>query len=289
MEKIMNTLKSNIKNYFFIAFGVLLVALACNLFIIPIGISAGGVSGIGVIMHQLSGVSVSTVVYIGNAILLVLAFFLIEREVFYRSIFGSFLFPFFLSIIPAYALVPNDTLLAIIVGGALMGLGFGIVFSYGGSTGGTSVVPYFLKKYFNLPMAFGFFLCDALIISLNVLVGSIVGIFYGILCIVIANLVTDYCQNGFSKKKSVYIISEKNDKIQVYIHQTINRGTTLFNITGGYSKDVKTMIMSVVSNNELQKIREYALNIDSSAFIIIGSVTEVHGYGFTLEQKTNEI
>jgi len=283
MKKIKALVKENFKNYIFITIGVFLVALSCNTFVIPLGISAGGVSGVGIILYALFNIPVAAVVYIVNIALLIIAFFFIEREVFFRSIYGSLLFPFCLSIIPSIPLIPDDPLLAIIFGGLIMGIGFGIVFLYGGSTGGTSLIPYFFKKYFHLPMATGFFLCDAVIISLNLLTGSVVAIFYGILCIIISNIVTDYFENGFSKRKSVYIISEKHDKIQVYIHQTINRGTTLLRATGGYSKEPKDVIMAIVSNNELQKIKEYTLSIDAAAFIIIGSVTEVHGQGFTIE------
>ena len=290
MNQIIDFIKNNYRNYFFISFGVLLVAISCNYFVMSLGISSGGVSGLGLVINHYFPIPISLVVYIVNILLLILAFFLIDKELVYRSIYGSLLFPFFLSLVPVKPLLEQDTLLSMIIGGLIMGTGFGIIFTYGGSTGGTSLVPYFLKKFFHIPLSAGLFLCDAIILGLSILIGGYLGLFYGLICIAISTIVTDYLQNGFSKKKSVYIISNKKEQIQNYIHTQVNRGTTLIKAEGGYSHEPKEMIMAVVSNTELRRIREYILEHDPTAFIIIGSVTEVLGHGFSMQQKfhTNE-
>jgi len=284
MERMKKFLQVNWKNYLYITFGVACVGAGYNWFIIPFGISAGGVSGIAIIMNLLSGVPISLVVYALNIFLLLVAFFFLERDIFYRSVYGSLLLPLMFQIIPGWQFIPDDTLLSIIFGGIFMGVGFGIIFAYGGSTGGTSIVPYIFQKFFHLPKAIGFFLADSVVISLNLLTGNVIGIFYGVLCIIIANAIANYFETGFTKRRSFYIISNERDKIQVYIHEELKRGTTILHATGGYLKQPQDVIMGIVSTSELQKIKEYALSIDPVAFIIIGSVSEVHGQGFTLKK-----
>jgi len=285
MLKIKKLLRAQLKNYIYITFGVALVGAGYNWFIIPLGISAGGVSGIAIIANILSHIPIALVVYVLNILLLLIAFFFLDRDVFYRSLYGSLLLPLMFQIIPRWQFITNDALLAIIFGGIFMGLGFGIIFAYGGSTGGTSIVPYILQKYFHISKAVGFFLADSIVISLNLLTGNVIGIFYGVLCIIIANTIANYFETGFDKKRSFYIISSERDKIQVYIHQEINRGTTILHATGGYLAQPQDVILGVVSMSELQKIKEFTLSVDPSAFIIIGSVSEVHGQGFTLDNK----
>jgi uncharacterized membrane-anchored protein YitT (DUF2179 family) len=285
MQKIKKILATQLKNYLYITLGVILVGAAYNWFIIPLGISAGGVSGIAIIANIISGVPIALVAYVLNILLLVVAFFCLHRDVFYRSLYGSLLLPAMFQLIPQWQFFTGDTLLAIIFGAIFMGLGFGIIFAYGGSTGGTSIVPYILQKYVHMPKAVGFFLADSVVISLNLLTGNVIGIFYGVLCIIIANTIANYFETGFDKKRSFYIISSERDKIQLYIHQEIKRGTTILHASGGYRAQQQDIILGIVSMSELQKIKEYALAVDPSAFIIIGSVSEVHGQGFTLENN----
>jgi len=284
MERLGTFLRANIKNYLFITIGVALVGMGYNWFIVPLGISAGGVSGIAIIANLLTGISISLVVYVLNILLLIIAFMFLDREIFYRSVYGSLLLPFMFQIIPRVQLIQGDTLLAMIFGGMFMGVGFGIIFAHGGSTGGTSIVPYILQKFFHLPKAVGFFLADSVVISLNLLTGNVIGIFYGVICIIIANMIANYFETGFTKRRSFYIISDERDKIQLYIHEEIKRGTTIVHGTGGYLKRPTDIITGVVSAQELQKIKEYTLAIDSAAFIVVGSVSEVHGEGFTFKQ-----
>jgi len=285
MGKIVHFLQANFKNYLYITIGVGFVALAYNWFIISLGISAGGVSGIAIISNLLFGIPVAIVVYVLNISLLLIAFLFLDRSIFYRSIYGSLLLPFMLQIIPYWDILSGDPLLATIFGGIFMGLGFGVLFIYDGSTGGTSLVAYLLAKYLRLPKAFGLFFADSIIIGLNVLTGNVIGIFYGVFCIIIANVIANYFETRFTKKLSFYIISDERDKIQVYIQEEIKRETTIFHATVGYLEQPKDVMMGVVAPTELEKIKAFALSVDPSAFIIVGEPTAVYGQQFTLEKE----
>ncbi|MGL5042090.1 MAG: YitT family protein [Culicoidibacterales bacterium] len=278
--------KSNIKNMGELIVGALLLAISLKFFIIPTGISAGGASGFATILHSIFGWNISIVVWIINAILLIAAGMLIGRDIVLKSIIGSFIFPVFLAILPNFDITNGDPLLGMICGGALTGVASYLIFSSGGSTGGTSLPPFFLKKYFNISLVTGLTIIDTISVGANLLTGSYTNVFYGIIAIFITKLVADYLETGIQKRKAVHIITEEVEQISSYIHNNIGRGTTQFKALGGYSQNNKTVILTIVNMRELHLIREKILAIDEYAFMIVGSVSEVHGQGFTKMQAS---
>ncbi len=273
--------RKQVRNMVELILGALVLAMSVKFFIIPTGISAGGVSGLATILYVLFGWSIPIVVWVINFSILLVSGLILGKDIVIKSIVGSIVFPLFLAILPDLDLTGGDHLLGMIIGGMITGIASYLIFSSGGSTGGTSLPPFILKKYFNISLVTGLTIIDGLTLGANIFTGKFTNIFYGLLSIIIMKIVVDYLESGMKKRKSVHIISDEYQAIMKYIHESIGRGTTLLEAKGGYSQKDKPVILTIVSSRELHLIRAKVMEMDSNAFLIIGSVSEVHGYGFT--------
>ncbi|GBU10768.1 UPF0750 membrane protein YvjA [Erysipelotrichaceae bacterium] len=273
--------KSQLKSLSELVLGTFILALSVNYFIIPSGISAGGATGIATVLAQIFDWDVVIIVWTINISLLLITGIFIGKDVVMKSIVGSILFPLFLTILPRYSAAGDDVLLAMIIGGMLTGVASYFIFTSGGSTGGTSLPPFILRKYFNIPLVTGLTIFDTISVGANILTGNIPAIFYGMIAILMTKLVADYLEVGIKRRKALYIISEVEADILTYIHEEIGRGTTKIEAYGGFSSQNRPIILTIVSIRELHLIREKVLMLDEKAFLFIASVSEVHGEGFT--------
>lgn len=278
-----------IKRYIFMTIGMFIAGASIKFILIPTGISTGGVSGLSVILQQMTNIPYNVFNLSINLLLLVLAAFMLDKEILYKAIYGSIMFPLIIGFLPEWNLAGTDTLLAMIAGGAISGIGFSIIFLNGGSTGGTSLPPYIFRKYFGMPLTTGFFLADALSIGANLLLGEVKFVLYGTISVIILKITADYIETGITRRKAVYIISEYMDEMTNYIHNELNRGTTDIQAISGYLRKDRPIILTIVANSELNKLREKAEAIDPDVFMMVSSVAEVRGRGFSTEKiKVNK-
>jgi uncharacterized membrane-anchored protein YitT (DUF2179 family) len=175
----------------------------------------------------------------------------------------------------------NDFVIATIFGGALLGLGFGYVIKYGGTSGGTDIPIKILNQKLKLPLSVSLYLVDGTIITLGVIAyfadyGAITGL-YAILTMFISGKIADIVILGNSSKKAVHIITNKKEEIKSAIYDSVFRGVTELNSTGGYSKEKKTMLVTVITKNEYYVIRNIIASIDPEAFVYVTPATEIQG------------
>ena len=266
----------------FIVFAIILISVGVNMFLGPHNIAAGGLTGLAIILETWLGTSRSVVLYIGNGLVLVFTFIFLGKEIFYNTVIGASLLPFFISIIPRHTLV-SDTMLSMIIGSAIFGIAVAILYHHNASSGGTAVPPLILKKYFNISPSMGLFLTDGIVVTLCLLVFDIDTFFYAIMSIFITSAVMSYIENGTNKKKMVYIISHFHEIITRDILKEIGRGVTLIPSTGAYDKHNKPMLMITLDTKDYQKLLAIVNNHDKEAFMITDTVSDVHGKGFTYE------
>lgn len=272
------------EQYIMITFGIVLMVSGFYFFLMPQDIVAGGVTGLGLVLNELFGFSISLVVFIFNAILLLLSLFVLGKKVFVRSIYGSLLFPAVLYIYELF--VPqidfaNDYVLAVIFGGGLLGLGFGLVLKYGGTSGGTDIPVKILNKKFGLSVSFSVYTVDGIIVLLGIFAfyaqNGFVGGLYALIAIFISGKVGDMVVVGGNSKKAMQIITDKPKEIKEAIFQSIIRGVTEMEIKGGYTNQSKTMLVTVITKQEYYIIRNIIAKIDEFAFVYVTPATEIHG------------
>ena len=272
------------EQYAMITLGIVLMVAGFYYFLIPADLVAGGVSGFGLVLNELFGWTISFVVFVMNMFFLVLAFLLLGRKVFLRSIYGSILFPFVLFLFESFAPmlnIENDFILGAVFGGGLLGLGFGYVLKYGGTSGGTDIPIKILNQRLKLPISTGIYLIDGLIIISGVIAfydvhGVTTGL-YALITMFISGKVADMVVIGSDSKKAVQIITDHPREIKQAVFASILRGITEVPIKGGYTNKQKTMLISVITKQEYYTLKNIVASIDPTAFLYVTQATEIHG------------
>ena len=263
-----------------IVFAITLIAVGVNMFLGPHQIAAGGLTGLAIILEAGLDVDRSTIVYIGNGIVIVLTLIFLGREVFINTIIGAGLLPVAIAIIPQHNLV-EDTMLAMVVGSVIFGIAVSILYKNRASSGGTAVPPLILQKYFGIKPSFGLFVTDGVVVVLSIFIFSVDSFFFAILSIFITMVVMGYIENGLSKKKRVHIISKQADAIIKDILHDLGRGVTCIPTTGAYEQQELPMLMVTLEASDYRKLVEIVNKHDPQAFMVTDVVSDVHGKGFS--------
>jgi len=277
-----NTIIFWVKKLICITFAIGVLAVAVNMFMAPHNIAAGGLTGLAIILETWIGVDRAIIIYIGNGIVIVLAFLFLGREVGINTIIGAGMLPFAIDIVPRIDLV-QDRMLAMIVGSVLFGIAVSIMYKNNASSGGTAVPPLIFKKYFGLKPSIGMFATDGVVVALSLYVFDVDSFLFAALSIFITMIVMGYIENGLTKRKRVEIISAKHAEIQSDILQKLGRGCTVIPTTGGYEGEPRPMLMVLLDASDYRRLVEIIDTHDKEAFVITDVVTDVHGKGFTYD------
>ena len=268
--------------------GGVLFALGFNLFLSPNGLNAGGISGLAmVIVHLLGFGSVGTITALAN-----LPLFLIGgRKIGKKFLIGSFAGMISLSAaIDVLAVIPvpdTEPLLAALYGGALCGVGLGIVFASGASTGGSDIVVRLLKmRYQNVPIGTINICFDAVVAALTGLVyWDITRTLYSGVAIFVAGKVIDAVVYSFDYSKVVLIISKHHEKIAAAIGAELDRGATFLEGQGSYTGTHIKVVLTAVKRQQLSELKQLVVTIDPDAFVIVQDAHQVLGDGFARYSK----
>lgn len=273
--------KDRLVRYAQLLVGLLIAALAFNLFLLPNNIVFGGLSGLSVIFKNVLGIEPSTVILIGSLILLVVSFFTLEKEKTKASVLGSILFPLFVKLTANVGyyidIDTSQVLLSALFGGVLYGIGVGLIFKVGFTTGGTDIINQIISKYLHVSLGTAMLMSDGLIVLSSVFFFGINQLMYAIIVLYIISILTDKVLLGISNSKAFYIIAEKDDEIKEYILKYLNHGVTIFEARGGYTKEKQKVLMCVVPTNEYFKLKEGIHQIDPTSFFVATDAYEVSG------------
>lgn len=277
----MQRFKINSREYIMIITGIVLMALAMDLFLIPNKIAPGGFSGLATIIHYLIPIKVGFIIAVLNVPLFLVAFKKLGFLFCIKSLFAMIAYSFAIDALPIPCLT-YDTLLAAIFGGIFMGLGIGSVLKAGATTGGTDTAAMlFLRVFKGMKVNWLIFMMDFLVIFLAAFVFSPELSLYGLATIFISSKATELVLEGPSSSKVVIIMSRKSKLISDRIINELKRGVTLLNGTGLYTNEAIDVLLCVVHREpEVQSIKDIVSAADDGAFVIIGNVKEVLGKGF---------
>lgn len=274
-------LKHRIRDIIEFVIGCLLVALAFNLFMSPNNLVAGGVGGLSLILKYIFGFNTSLTISIANIILIILSFIILGKEKTKMTILGSILFPLFVNLtehLSTYiSFKESELLLIAIFGGVLQGIGAGLIFKAGYSTGGTDILNMIVARMFKISLGKSMFFTDGLIIVIGSFAFGFNHLMYSLIILYIIANMTDKVVLGISDSKSFYIITEKEKEVKEFVIKELNHGVTEFKAIGGYNNDHQTVLMSVIPTREYYKLKEGIYNIDKKAFFVVMDSYEVKG------------
>ncbi len=279
------TARQLVKNYIWIVLGCALYALSFDWCFAPNHIGFGGVTGIAqIINHFFPPATIGVLVIVLNVPLFLLGWKLFGTYMLISSItamaLGSVFIDLFAAVIPFPPM--EDTLLACIMGGVLLGLSLGIIFLQGATTGGTEIVAKLLKlKFAWLPMGKLLLAADLVVVALVALVFHNVGTaLYGVVGIYISTTVMDKVLYGMDTSKVAYIISDKHEEIARVILHDLDRSITYLEGQGGYSGTSKKVILCAFKQRQIVELKEAVRRADPAAFMIVTDAHEVLGEGF---------
>lgn len=303
---------TEVKSYVIMTFGLLLYALGWIIFVIPNNMVGGGVTGIGAILLYAFDIPVSVSFFVINLILLLIALKVLGKGFGMKTVYAIIVTSIFYEVVPP--LIPdifieeiaisNGKLLSAIFGGVCAGLGIGISFSQGGSTGGTDIVALMIVKYRNVSAGRVILLLDIFIIASSLLLppneitdatGAVVGveswgerfatILYGYIVIGACSYSVDMFISGTKQSLQIFIFSKKYAELADAITSQTGRGVTLIDGQGWYTKQQSKIVMVVMRKDDMSLLYRMIREIDRDAFLSVASVSGVYGKGFDQIKK----
>lgn len=281
-------MNDQIKKFLIITIGLIILACGLYYFLIPSNLAVGGATGLALVISTLiPSLNYSVILVIINLILFITAFIVLGKEfsgyTLYASLMLSGIFAILEMITPMAEPFTDDLFINLIFGILIAGVGIGIIFNQNASTGGTDILAKIINKFSHIDMGKSLMIPDFLItLAAGFVFGPRLGM-YSLLGVIINSIVIDRIIAGFNVKINMIIISEEFDAINDYINKDLDRGTTIYHATGGYSKEDKRIINTVVERSEYIKVRDFIRAIDKRAFVTISHITEVEGEGFTYD------
>lgn len=261
--------------------GVFIISLIYNAIFVPNNIVLGGVSGLAIIVKQLTGMSTTIFIDIANAILIIISFIFLSKKEALKQLVGCLIYPMMITLTePLSRLIEielSSKLLLLLIAAVIYGFGGGIVYRAGYSTGGFDIITQILSNKLKKSITQISPILNFTVIFAGGFVFNPVQVMYAILIIYISNKVTNGVLFSVSTSKMVYVISKKNKDIENYIMHNCNTGATELNVHSGLFERRKQMIMCVIHNAQYRKFKEKILKLDPKAFILSNYCFQVSG------------
>lgn len=271
-----------------IVFGNFLYAAAVTAFVVPAGLVTGGTTGIALAMDHMFDLSVSGFMLVTNVAMLLIGLIFLGKAFAATTLASTFLVPAFLEVCDrAFAGVEfsTDPFLCTVFGGLGIGIALGIVIRTGSSTGGMDIPPLVLAKFTRVPVSVGMYVLDVLILFVQAIYSPLENFLYGVVLVIIYTVTIDKVLMLGTSRIEVKVISEHTQEIAAAILHELDRGVTLLQAEGGYRREEKQVVLSIVSNRELSRLEKIVHRVDPECFMIVSHVSEVRGRGFSLDKR----
>ncbi|MCD7721181.1 MAG: YitT family protein [Prevotellaceae bacterium] len=292
-------MRATIRDYAQILLGLLIYSVGFTCFMLPYGITTGGVSGISALIYYATGFHANFSYLIINLLLLVAAVRYMGWRYTVRTIIATLLVSLAIGCIQSLItytdeegreqllrLIGDQTFMACAIGGLMEGLGLALVFLAGGSTGGTDIIASCVNKYWNISLGRLMLFLDIVIISCSWFVfRSIETMVIGYLTMLISMTFLDYIINGARQSVQFFIISERHEEIAEAVCSEVNRGVTVLMGQGWYSKEQRQVLLIMARKRESRLIFRLIKRIDHEAFVSMGNVEGVFGEGFDVIKR----
>ena len=273
-----NTFLNKINNqdliyrYILLFIGWTIAAFSYNLFFLRNNIVGFGLSGLSIVVKEF-GVDSNLFILISSIILLIISFIILGKEQTKNSVIGSLLYPLMIYLTKPLSLMIDleDTslLLCAIFGAVISGIGYGIIYKTGFTTGGSDVVNQILAKYLKISTGSVMLFTDGLIVLSSKLVYTWQMVMYGIIVLYIVSTISDKVIIGVSQTKAFYIVTDKDKEVKEFLNSLGDTGVSVFDIRGGYTNEKKKMLFSAIPTREYYVLKEGLKEIDPDAFFLV--------------------
>lgn len=264
--------------------GIILLSIGVYFFKIPNGFSTGGVTGIGTILGNLTPITSSSWIWLLNAALLILSFIFFGKETGFKTIYCSMAYSalifIFEKVIPLTAPLSNQPFLELAYAMLLTSIGSAMIFYSNASSGGTDIIALILKKYFKLNVGKALLCVDFVVASSAFIVFDVVTGLFSLLGLFAKAFIVDSVIESMHACKYFIVITSKPLEISEFIINELQHGVTTHTVVGEYTHSNKTMIHTVCKRIEAIRLREKIRKLDSQAFVIISTSSEIVGRGF---------
>lgn len=274
-------MKAMIKEYSIVTIGTLIVATGVFFFMLPSNVVAGSLTGLVMVLTNFIPIKISVLTFILNAFLLVIGFIFIGKEFGGKTVYSSILLPIFLGIFefafPNNQSLTNDVLLDTICYLLIVSVGIALLFRVNASSGGLDIVAKILNKYAHIELGKAMSIAGMVTAFSSILVYDKKTLVMSILATYANGIILDNFIDGYNRRKRVCILSSNYEQIQEFITNELKRGVTLYQAIGGYKKEEKTEIVTILTRSEYGALLNYLHSIDKSAFVTVSTVNEVIG------------
>ena len=263
-------------DYVMMAVGAVIAAFAIEEFLVPCTILDGGVVGIGIMINNLTGITLGLLTLVINIPFLIIGSKQLGKSFVIKSAYSMLIFSAFLKVFERLENATQEYLLAVCFGGVILGIGVGLVIKFGGCLDGTESVALLLNKKYNIPVG-------RIVLGFNVVIFVVAGLLFGfdramysLLTYFITSKVLDIIEEGFNQAKAAMIITDSAYEISSQIYGKLGRTVTLMEGEGLVSGK-KVVMYCVLTRFEINELKEIIKDIDTSAFITITDVSEIIG------------
>ncbi len=266
----------------FTIFGVMLTGFAIGSFLTPNKIVGGGASGISTILFHTFGIQPGISFFFINILFLLLGLKVLGKEFILKTLIGISLLSLFTQVFTYFPIYTENLILAVIFGGALYGIGIGLAFAAGASTGGTDIIGRIIQsKFKSVPIGKMLLFVDGVIILVSLIVFKDVElVLLGVLTLLISSYAIDYVISMLNVSKIAFVITDKGEEISEKLVSTSPRGVTMIDVKGAYTNAEKDMLFCALKESEIRAFQKKILAIDPHAFIVFSESQKIKGKGF---------
>lgn len=277
-------------DFIFWVIGSALYAVSVDCFTAPNNIAPGGVTGLSTLINYVTGFPIGVGIILINIPIFAVAFKIFGLKFIIRTVIGTALTSVFIDLGTAFSLLPQytgDRLLAALFGGAFSGLGLGLIFLRGATSGGTDILGRLLKlKFPHLSLGTLIMVMDFCVVLISGFVyKSIESMLYACIVFFVSSKAVDFVVYGAAKSKMLMIVTKHPETTPKRIIDELGRGVTVFPVQGAYTGEEKKMLMTVVRLHEVAKVTRIIRECDPEAFVIVTDASEVLGKGFKTDEK----
>ena len=266
-----------------VAVGCAIFGAGLDAFVLPHKLVSTGISGIGLILYYLTGLSVGTWNVVLNIPIFWAAWHWLGKKVIINTLYGTVMLSWMVDAFDflQYNMVISDPLLSSMMAGVTTGVGLGIVYRVGGNTGGLDPIALIVRKYYGLKMGSINSAINGIILAAAIWVVGFEAVAVTLVSLYVYTIITNKVVIGFNQRKVAFIITYRTDEVCECIIKKVGRGATIINGVGAYTRTPKQIVMVAVNLLQVNKLKEVIQEADPNVFILITDAQEVIGQGFT--------
>ena len=277
-------MKPQVKSILFTILGTMITGFGIGVFLTPNKIVGGGVSGLSTILYHAFSVPPGVSFFVINIIFLTIGFRVLGKEFTIKTLFGATLISAFVQLFSYFPFYTENIVLAVVFGGVLYGLGIGLGFAAGASTGGTDILGRLIQhKFKTMPIGKLLLFVDGVIIIISLIIFKNPELtLFGIITLFLSSYSIDLVIDKLNVSRIAFVITDKGDEISSTLVSKSPRGVTIIDVVGAYTKEEKKMLFCALKESESEKFQRRILEMDPEAFIVFSESQRIKGNGFYL-------